>query len=73
MKFKYVGKPIGNVSFVNAGIINRGEKMKTGKIYNIPDNDLILVNACLTNAAYQLIEEKKKSKKSVKKEDKEEK
>lgn len=66
MRFKYIGKPIGNVSFVNAGIIKPGEKMKAGEIYEIPDNDLLLINACLTNGAYQLVEEKKKIKKENK-------
>ncbi len=70
MKFKYVGKPIGNVSFVNAGIIKPGEKMKPNKVYEIPDNDLLLVNACLTNGAYQLVEEKKVKKVEKKKGDK---
>ena len=70
MKFKYIGKPIGNVSFVNAGIIKPKEKMKTGRIYDIPDNDLLLINACLTNGAYQLVEEKKVKKVEKEKGDK---
>lgn len=63
MKFKYIGQEIGNVSFANAGIIEHGELMKPNKVYEVPDDDVLLIDACVSNGAYVEVKENKKSKK----------
>lgn len=52
MKFKYMGKRYGCIDFVTAGILKPGEMLEPGKVYDIPDDDEMLILACKTNGAY---------------------
>jgi len=75
MKFKYVGQlPIKDADLVFAGIYKPKDIIKNGDVFEVPDDDKLLVQRVSISGVYEPVEEKKviKPKKEIKKEKEEE-
>ena len=81
MKFKYTGDlPIKDVDLVLAGIFKPNQSITKGTVFEVPNNDTLLIQRVRLNGHYEVVQEtrtprkyKKKNKKEDKKEEEEEK
>ena len=79
MKFRYTGDlPIKDVDLVIAGVFKPNQSITNGTIFEVPDNDTVLIQRVKLNGFYEEVTvakktEKPKKYKKEKKEEKEEK
>ena len=81
MKFKYIGDlPIKDVDLVLGGIFTPQQSIVKGTVFEVPDNDTLLIQRVKLNGNYEELPKKvvkpkkfKKEKKVEKEKDKEEK
>lgn len=56
MRFRYTGREdMGNMDLVAAGVCARGETLKKGKIYKVPDNEERAIQGCLLSPYFKKI------------------
>ena len=75
MKFKYTGDlPIKDVDLVLGGVFKPNQSITKGTIFEVPDNDALLIQRVKLNGNYEVYTEPKKvnKPKKIKKEKKEE-
>ena len=80
MKFKYIGNmPIKDVDLVLAGVFKPNQVITKGAVFEVPDNDTILIQRVKLNGVYEevvmpkkVIKPKKLKKETKEKEKKEE-
>ncbi len=54
MKFKYTGQlPIKDADLVLAGIFTPQEVIKTGDVFEVPDNDTLLIQRLQATGCYE--------------------
>lgn len=73
MKFKYIGDlPIKDVDLVLAGIFKPNDSIVKGTVFEVPDEDTVLINRVQLGGVYEeYVEPKKPSKPKFKKKSKE--
>lgn len=75
MKFIYTGEmPIKDIDLVLGGVLNSDEPIVKGKVFEVPDDNKLLLQRVKCNGVYEPYTESKKritSKKSKKEEEKE--
>ena len=59
MKFKYTGElPIKDVDLVLAGIFKPNQSITKGTVFEVPDNDTLLIQRVRLNGSYEALPKK---------------